>query len=145
MASQQVPDDHVQALYRGELSLKGDVRHTDGILPMVSLARDKGVTTVFVPAADALEASLVEGIAVLPVKNFAAVINHLRGDQLIEPFVPDHSILAFEPEFSLDFSNVKGQMYTPKLQVVDVPFVLGGFSTWQAAAVSGHGDVSAVR
>ncbi len=86
MASQQVPDAHTQALYLGELSLDGDVRHTDGILPMVSLARDKGVTTVFVPAVDALEASLVEGIAVIPVKNFATVVDHLRGDHPIEPF-----------------------------------------------------------
>jgi magnesium chelatase family protein len=61
MASQQVPDDHRQALYLGELSLDGDVRHTDGILPMVSLARDKGVTTVFVAAVDPLEANLIEG------------------------------------------------------------------------------------
>ena len=114
MASQQVPDGHSQALYLGELSLDGDVRHTDGILPMVSLARDKGVTTVFVPAVDALEASLVEGISVLPVRNFAAVVDHLRGDHLIEPFVPDHSILAFDPEFTSDFSHVKGQEHAKR-------------------------------
>ena len=110
MASQQVPAGDEKALYLGELSLDGDVRHTDGILPIVSLARDKGVTTVFVPAVDALEASLVEGISILPVKNFAAVIDHLRGDHLIVPYVPDHSILTFEPDFSSDFSHVKGQM-----------------------------------
>src|ERR1035437_1317488 len=112
MASQQVPAGDEKALYLGELLLDGDVRHTDGILPMVSLARDKGVTTVFVPAVDALEASLVEGIAVLPVKNFARVVDHLRGDNLIEPYVPNHSILTFEPSFKPDFSHVKGQMYT---------------------------------
>src|SRR5713226_7752488 len=65
MASQQVPEGDGKSLFLGELSLDGDVRHTDGILPMVSLARDKGVQTVFVPARDALEASLVEGIEVV--------------------------------------------------------------------------------
>ena len=62
MASEQVPELSERALFLGELSLDGEVRHTAGILPMVSLARDKGITTVYVPAADALEASLVEGV-----------------------------------------------------------------------------------
>ena len=114
MASQQVPAGDEKALYLGELSLDGDVRHTDGILPMVSLARDKGVTTVFVPAVDALEASLVEGVSVIPVENFAAVVNHLRGDRPIAPCVQDHSILTFEPSFSSDFSHVKSQEHAKR-------------------------------
>ena len=121
MASQQVPNGDATALYLGEFSLDGDdgdVRHTDGILPMVSVARDKGVTTVFVPAVDALEASLVEGMAVIPVKNFASVINHLRGDRPIAPYVPDHSILTFEPTFSSDFSLVKGQEHAKRALAV---------------------------
>src|SRR5437870_11973074 len=40
MASDQVPTLDGKALFLGELSLDGEVRHTDGILPMVSLARD---------------------------------------------------------------------------------------------------------
>ncbi len=64
LASQQVPAADGRALFLGELSLDGEVRHTDGILPMVSVARDKGIATAFVPAIDALEASLIEGIQV---------------------------------------------------------------------------------
>src|SRR3984893_3206214 len=41
-------------LFLGELSLDGSVRHTNGILPMVALARDKRVKAVFVPAVDAM-------------------------------------------------------------------------------------------
>jgi magnesium chelatase family protein len=47
-------------LFLGELSLDGGLRHTRGILPMVSLARELGLGAVFVPAADAAEAALVE-------------------------------------------------------------------------------------
>jgi len=114
MASDQVPPADSTSLFLGELSLDGDVRHTAGILPMVSVARDKGVATVFVPAVDALEASLVEGIAVIPVPNFAALVDHLRGDRVIAPFEPDRTILVFEPEFGSDFSNVKGQEHAKR-------------------------------
>jgi magnesium chelatase family protein len=114
MASQQVPEGDGKALFLGELSLDGDVRHTDGILPMVSLARDKGVSTVYVPAIDALEASLVEGITVLPVRNLAALVDHLRGDRLIETYQPDHTIVAVEPQFASDFAHVKGQEHAKR-------------------------------
>ena len=114
MASEQVPPSTDRALFLGELSLDGEVRHTAGILPMVSLARDKGISTVFVPATDALEASLVEGVTVIPVTSFAALVDHLRGDRVIAPFAPDRSILTFEPEFASDFSNVKGQEHAKR-------------------------------
>ncbi|MCH6555392.1 MAG: hypothetical protein IH797_02125 [Chloroflexi bacterium] len=57
MASGQVPASDNVAVYLGELSLDGQLRHTTGVLPMVALARDHGFEAVFVPAGDAAEAS----------------------------------------------------------------------------------------
>src|SRR4030095_15015072 len=68
MASGQVPDTIERALFLGELSLDGRLRHTQGILPMVGLARERGFHTVYVPEPDAGEASLVEGVEVIPVE-----------------------------------------------------------------------------
>jgi len=42
------------------LSLDGTLRHTDGVLPMVSIAKRHGIETVYVPYEDAPEAGLVE-------------------------------------------------------------------------------------
>src|SRR5689334_18237896 len=56
-------------LFLGELSLDGSVRHTNGVLPMVAVAREKQVKKVFVPAVDAMEATLVDGITVYPVQS----------------------------------------------------------------------------
>ncbi|MBX6770779.1 MAG: YifB family Mg chelatase-like AAA ATPase [Chloroflexi bacterium] len=114
IASEQAPPPPERALFLGELSLDGEVRHTTGVLPMVSVARDKGITTVFVPAVDALEASLVEGLTVIPVRSFSALVDHLRGDRPIPPYRPDQSLVTFEPIFTGDFLHVRGQEHAKR-------------------------------
>lgn len=67
----QAPPTAESAIFLGELSLDGGLRHTAGILPMVSVARDQGISSVYVPAVDAAEAALVDGIQVYPVDTLA--------------------------------------------------------------------------
>jgi magnesium chelatase family protein len=101
LASEQAPAPEAtgnsgaasDALFLGELSLDGSLRHTHGILPMVALARERSIATVFVPAMDAPEAALVDEVTVYPVDHLAQLLAHLRGDARIEPFVPDESLL----------------------------------------------------
>ncbi len=99
------------ALFLGELSLDGSLRHTHGILPMVALAREKGVEAVFVPAVDAAEAALVEGAAIYPVQTLAQLAAHLRGDERISPYLPDDTTLGYEDDtpYPYDLSDVRGQ------------------------------------
>src|SRR5262249_39808840 len=61
-------------LLLGELSLDGSLRHTHGILPMVTLAREKQPVAVFVPAVDAAEAALVEEVVVYAVEHLAQLV-----------------------------------------------------------------------
>src|SRR5436853_6439684 len=51
MANEQIPmsEQSQEVLFLGELSLDGSIRHTNGILHMVALAREKNLKTVFVP------------------------------------------------------------------------------------------------
>ena len=60
----------------GELSLDGSVRHTTGVLPMVSLAAQLGLTRAFVPFDDAAEAALVPGVTVYPVATLVGLVRH---------------------------------------------------------------------
>ncbi|MEX2598141.1 MAG: YifB family Mg chelatase-like AAA ATPase, partial [Dehalococcoidia bacterium] len=99
----------------GELSLEGNLRHTDGLLPMTSLARDKGIRTVAVPAADAPEASLVEGVDVLPVRTLREMVEHLRGDSTLAPSTP----LQFSTDpandcYPVDLADVRGQEHAKR-------------------------------
>src|SRR5437667_897306 len=108
-ASEQLPVQDGQQLFLGELSLDGALRHTAGILSMVTLARDKNIQTVFVPSVDASEAALVEGVTVIPVESLADVALYLRGLLHIDavPFSAGNG--QHEPEPVLDLAEVRGQ------------------------------------
>ena len=85
LSSGQIDLPYEPSLFLGELSLDGSLRHTNGVLPMVSVAREQGFASVYVPTPDAAEASLVEGIQVYPVPTLAALVSHLLGESRIEP------------------------------------------------------------
>lgn len=99
------------AIFLGELSLDGGLRHTAGILPMVWVAREHGIRSVYVPAVDAAEAALVEGIKVYPIETLAQLVAHLEGHAPIEPFPTSgvHLNGNREPADSADLAHVRGQ------------------------------------
>jgi len=115
IASEQVVADVSRALFIGELSLDGRLRSTHGVLPMVSLARERGLSQVFVPAPDAAEAALVEGVDVYPVETFAQLVRHLAGQDVIEPYVRKGPPLAeAAPYDGTDFAEVRGQEHVKR-------------------------------
>ena len=111
------PDERIESyLFLGELSLDGTVRHTNGILPMVSVAREKQVKAVFVPAVDAAEATLVDGVTVYPVETLSQLVGHLNGDRQIEPYARDPHLLDHTSEafYTHDLSAVRGQEHVKR-------------------------------
>src|SRR5947208_3054888 len=80
VASGQLEPPAPGALFVGELSLDGQVRHTHGVLPMVATARAAGLKQVYVPAEDAAEAALLDGIDVIATPSLSDLVAHLRGD-----------------------------------------------------------------
>ncbi|HEU5228728.1 MAG TPA: YifB family Mg chelatase-like AAA ATPase [Ktedonobacteraceae bacterium] len=118
LASQQInPGEQIdESLFLGELSLDGSLRHTNGILPMVALAREKHVKTVFVPAIDALEATLVEGVEVYPVETLGQLVAHLNSENKIARYERDPSILnnADDIIYGQDFAAVRGQEHVKR-------------------------------
>jgi magnesium chelatase family protein len=102
------------AVLLGELSLDGGVRHTQGILPMVAVARDRGLTTAYVSREDAAEAALVDGIAVIPVGSLRELASHLRGEAPIPPFIPATAEEAAQEFAGTDFRDVRGQEHVKR-------------------------------
>ena len=97
----------------GELSLGGEVRGVNGVLPMTIMAQKQGVKRIFVPKENAYEASVVAGIDVYGVSTLKELREHLNGENFIEktpPYVPR----AEEYFDRLDFQDVKGQAFAKK-------------------------------
>lgn len=107
-ATYQLEANLDDSVFVGELSLSGDVRPVNGILPMTIKAKEEGFKKIYVPARNASEGAVVDGISVLPVSNLKQLLAHLDGNKKILPAKPVSSSII-EGESVLDFSQVKGQ------------------------------------
>jgi len=114
-ASGQVWPNFDSAVFLGELSLDGGVRHTAGILPMISAAQVQGYKRAYVPHEDAQEAALVPGIEIMPVANLVDAIAHLQDLKPIAAYRShfDYNVLD-QPRYGNDFREVKGQEHVKR-------------------------------
>ncbi len=108
-ANEQLRCNVDDCAFVGELSLDGLVRHVNGVLPMVIRAKKSGIKRVFVPADNALESSVVQGIEVYAVENVIQVIKHLQGEKLLKPVEYDSFQENFLSPPMPDFKDVMGQ------------------------------------
>ena len=96
-------------IFIGELSLDGAVRAVRGALSIAVCARDKGIPTLVVPAENAAEAAVVEGVSVYGVRHLTEVVALLARPQEFTAVAPNangaHEALAGAP----DFRDVRGQ------------------------------------
>ncbi len=94
----------------GELSLDGRVRGIKGALAMTFLAKELGLNGIILPKDNVKEASLVENVPIYGVESLGELVDFLRGELEIRP-EPPASRDDFQPEYPVDFSEVKGQFY----------------------------------
>jgi magnesium chelatase family protein len=90
----------------GELALSGDVKPVRGVLPLAIEARRAGARAMVVPEANALEASVVEGLRVHPIRHLAELVANTRGLPAWRPIVVPP---PGEPPAALDLADVAGQ------------------------------------
>ena len=98
----------------GELGLDGSVRSVPGVLPMAILAREKGIPHLVLPAANAAEAAVVEGVNVYPVTSLLDVIDLLNSaingtPQRMPTRSATETLLSELQYFIVDFKDVRGQ------------------------------------
>ena len=112
VASEMVSGSRLDGLLiTGELSLDGVVRPVRGVLPMALRAREEGFRRMMVPALNAPEAAVVEGIDIYGVNSLTEVMAYLVGDRTPAPLRVDLKEL-FSREgniYDTDFADVKGQ------------------------------------
>lgn len=108
-ATGQLKCDTDSRAFIGELSLSGEVRHINGVLPMVIQARKAGFQEIYIPYGNLAEGAVVEGIAVYPVKTVTELLAHLRKESMITAVTAkDYTEYTLPPDLP-DFADVKGQ------------------------------------
>lgn len=115
-STEQIRADLARSVFIGELALDGSVRPTRGALPIALWARDAGYERLYVPVANAAEASVVAGISTMPVATLGELVGHLNGDRgTIAPHprvAPNQSLSV--ASHAIDFSDVAGQEHAKR-------------------------------
>jgi len=110
IASGQIETDITDAIFMGELSLDGRLRHTNGVLPQALLAKEKNLKRIFLPSINAKEAAILTGIKIYPLNTLSELFFHLKQEKIITPLKHLNLKDCFSNEtFEFDMSEVKGQ------------------------------------
>ncbi len=112
LSAGEINFDPEKKLFLGELSLDGTVKPVRGVLPIIQAAQEQGFTEIFLPTENTVEAALVEGITIYPVKNLKQTIEHLDTNLNDNVFIekqPSTRIDSSIECIGTDFSDIKGQ------------------------------------
>ena len=114
LSSEQVPSNISGTMLLGELSLDGSLRHTNGILPMVAVAHQEGISDMIVPDSDAREASLIPGTKVIPIASLSQLAGYLRGE-VVPPVYQPAEVDEYVPSpWAADLAHIKGQEHVKR-------------------------------
>lgn len=116
-ATEQLTTDMLaDSMFIGELSLNGRLRPVKGVLPLVAMARDKGIKRVFMPEENVSEGAVVEGVETVGIGTLLELCEILAGRM---PYTPaEHTVYSDKEsdraEYAEDFSDVRGQLYVKR-------------------------------
>ena len=103
----------------GELSLDGGLKAIRGALSMAVAAKRAGLNGIILPAENAPEAAVVDGIDIIGATSLSQVVDFLSGREEIEPYHVDLEVLFSSAcEYGEDFSEVKGQEHAKRAMEV---------------------------
>ena len=103
----------------GELSLNGDLNPVSGILPIAVKAKEENIRCLLIPAENYNEASAVEGMSVIPLKNLQEAVEFLKTGAL--PYYPAHNNEELSlNNYGIDFSDIHGQLTAKRAAAIAV-------------------------
>lgn len=120
LASEDIKFDSKKKLFLGELSLDGNLRKINGVLPIIAEAKSRGFNEVYLPKDNAVEAALVSDINIYGAENLKEIIDHLNKkiqkdnkEKILEIkkilVQPQTEINSNEEEMLIDMGEIKGQ------------------------------------
>lgn len=121
-ASKQIEYDSLKkAVILGELSLNGEVRRINGILPMIISARQQQETVFVIPQGNAEETVFIEGAQIYPVSTLREAVKFLTGEREMQPL----QIRSWKNDLEFnhsdnDFKYIKGQFAAKRAMEIAV-------------------------
>jgi magnesium chelatase family protein len=113
--TKQIKFDFQNKLFLGELALDGTIRPVKGVLPMAILAKEKGIAEIYVPPENAAEASVIDGVEVIPADNLLHLILHLTDKLKITPAPRTNLAELFaDEEYAVDMAHIRGQEHAKR-------------------------------
>ena len=111
LASEQLSfEGGEETVFMGELSLDGEIRNVNGVLPMAISAFQSGKRKVFLPKCNEDEASVVEGMEVYGAESLEEILKILTGQIEKKPQKADmEKLFSNKTVKDVDFADVKGQ------------------------------------
>jgi len=111
-----IPPESAEGWYlAGELSLSGELKPVNGVLPLAMAARKEGGRGIIVPEANGREGAVVKDMPVIGARDIGQVVRMLTGEEVVEPASVDIDTLWIErQDFLFDFAEVKGQEHAKR-------------------------------
>ncbi len=97
----------------GELALDGSLRPVNGVLSVVLFAKENNIKKIIIPPDNAQEASIIDGVEILPANNLKEVVDHILEEKLLVPFVKQPTKIQLDTS-GLDMSQIKGQHFAKR-------------------------------
>lgn len=102
----------------GELSLSGEIRPVNGILPIVSQAYQSGIKKCIVPFCNCKEAAIVKDVEIIGVKNIDSLVKHFNRQKIIQPFYEKETSMNGKKKQEKDFCDIQGQEVAKRAAVI---------------------------
>ena len=96
-------------VFIGELSLDGQIRHVNGIMPLLISALQNGEKRFIVPKDNEREASYIDGIEVYALETLRQAVDFLQGEEISPVETSNYQSACQNHGYGIDFADVKGQ------------------------------------
>ncbi len=111
-ATEQIKQDRLNEFHIiGELALDGSVRGVKGAISVAWVLNKKKGARLILPAANAKEAAVFKNVEVYPVSTLKEAVSFLNEEIDIASYQIEEETFAEEPEYEVDFQEVKSQAH----------------------------------
>ncbi len=101
--------DYTNKIFLGELSLEGNIRKTNGILPILCQISNLGFKEAFIPKGNETEASMARNIIIYAVSTLTEVVDHLSGTSMLSPIIAyDMDNISIQKNNFVDMKVIRG-------------------------------------